>query len=227
MMTFYSAIGSYRIKNEDGRKIPYIQRLGKLHPISIPEFVIWSTLLWEVMTFDELKEHYDRQMQMLNGKHAELEDMLELLEARKLIAKGIGYTGVDALYNMLSGAFVVPYHIPIANKAIRVLRMLAKGKLRLSEILFRPKEHRMTANETRVLELVDQTPLSTAELIRCFERNIQDVSSPEKVINGIYCADNSDQAQISREEIHSRFSKPVLEAVSNLYLNRQILLELP
>ena len=35
MMTFYSAIGSYRIKNQNGRKMPYIQRLGKLHPISI------------------------------------------------------------------------------------------------------------------------------------------------------------------------------------------------
>jgi hypothetical protein len=33
MMTFYAAIGSYRIKTVDGRKQPYIQKLGKLHPM--------------------------------------------------------------------------------------------------------------------------------------------------------------------------------------------------
>ena len=65
MMTFYSAIGSYRIKNQNGRKLPYIQRLGKLHPISIPEFVIWSTLLWEVLSYDELRGFYESQMRML------------------------------------------------------------------------------------------------------------------------------------------------------------------
>lgn len=59
MMTFYSAIGSYRIKKEDDTKVAYIQKLGKLYPISVPEFFIWSTLLWEVMTYQELKQTYD------------------------------------------------------------------------------------------------------------------------------------------------------------------------
>ena len=40
----------------------YIQKLGKLHPISIPEFAIWSSLLWEVMTYDELKAAYQEIM---------------------------------------------------------------------------------------------------------------------------------------------------------------------
>ena len=79
MMTFYSAIGSYRIKNQNGRKMPYIQRLGKLHPISIPEFVIWSTLLWEVLTYDELKRYYDRQMKMLEGEKPNFDQLLDLL----------------------------------------------------------------------------------------------------------------------------------------------------
>ena len=67
MMTFYAAIGTYRIRTENGHKVPYIQKLGKLYPISIPEFVIWSTLLWEVMTYDELKKHYDEQIRELKG----------------------------------------------------------------------------------------------------------------------------------------------------------------
>ena len=85
MMTFYSAIGSYRIKNVDGHKMPYIQRLGKLHPIS---------------TYAELKKHYDEQIAMLEGPKPDFDQLLGLLVKRKLVAKGIGYTGQDALYNI-------------------------------------------------------------------------------------------------------------------------------
>ena len=53
-MTFYAAAGSYQIREENGKKMPYIMRLGKLQPVSIPEFCIWSMLLWDVMTYDEL-----------------------------------------------------------------------------------------------------------------------------------------------------------------------------
>ena len=35
MMTFYAAAGSYQIRNEDGKDMPYIMRLGKLQPVSI------------------------------------------------------------------------------------------------------------------------------------------------------------------------------------------------
>lgn len=227
MMTFYSAIGSYRIKNQNGRKVPYIQRLGKLHPISIPEFVIWSTLLWEVLTYDELKGFYESQMRMLEGEKPDFDQLLDLLVKRKLVSKGLGYTGRDALYNMLSDAFVVPYHISTCRKTWQLLKMLSKGTLQLVDILLGTKKRILTEDENRVLELVEQTPLSTAEIIRCFERNIMDVSSAEKVINGIYGTEDSDQRHISNEQFHSVYTNPVLEAISSLYLNRQILLELP
>ena len=42
MMTFYAAAGSYQIRNVGGKKMPYVMRLGKLQPVSIPEFSIWS-----------------------------------------------------------------------------------------------------------------------------------------------------------------------------------------
>ena len=34
MMTFYAAAGSYQIRSEDGKNMPYIMRLGKLQPVS-------------------------------------------------------------------------------------------------------------------------------------------------------------------------------------------------
>ena len=227
MMSFYSAIGSYRIKNTNGHKVPYIQKLGKLHPISIPEFVIWSTLLWEVMTYSELKEHYERQIMMLEGDKPDFDQLLSILIKRKLVMKGIGYTGHDALYNMLADAFVIPYRIPRTRKTLQLLKLMTKGTLRLTDVLFGTRDRKWTEDEERVMSLVEQTPLSTAEIIRCFERNITDVSTAAKVINGIYAADDSDQKHIANEQFHSPYKRTVLQAVSSLYLNRRILLELP
>ena len=145
----------------------------------------------------------------------------------KLVMKGIGYTGEDALYNMLADAFVIPYRVPPVRKTLRLFQLLTKGTLKITDILLRPRERKWTEDETRVMSLVEQTPLSTAEIIRCFERGITDVSTASKVINGIYAADGSDQKHIANEQFHSIYTRPVLQAVSSLYLNRKILLELP
>lgn len=223
MMTFYAAVGSYRIKTEDGHKVPYIQKLGKLHPISIPEFVIWSTLLWEVMTYDELEKFYQQQIGELKGKAPAFDELLNMLVKRKLIVRGIGYTGRDALYNMLSDAFVIPFRISGGRKMLNLLRLWCGGKISLLDAHKLMKTRNSTDAEDRVIALVEQTPLSTSEIIRCFERNITDVSTTEKVIAGVY--PDSTQDTIANEEFMSAHSGQVLEAISNLYLNREVILE--
>ena len=115
MITFYAAVGCYRVKNENGKKSVYIQKLGKLHPISIPEFAIWSSLLWEVLTYDELKAAYQEIMGQQTGPVPDFDQLLSLLSKRKLILSGLGYTGVDALYRMLADAFVVPYRLSLIH----------------------------------------------------------------------------------------------------------------
>ena len=226
MMTFYAAIGSYRIRTENGHKVAYIQKLGKLHPISIPEFAIWSTLLWEVMSYAELKDSYDEQMSSFPGKAPDFDDLLSMLVRRKLITRGMGYTGVDALYNMLSDAFVVPYHIAAGKKTLRVLKLWAKGSITIPDFIRMMRSQTCSNDESRVIDLVEQTPLSTSEIIRCFERNLTDVSTAEKVITGIYGEEDSEQSRIANEEYNAVQKRAVLQAVSNLYLKRKVLLEL-
>ena len=223
MMTFYAAIGTYRIRTENGHKVPYIQKLGKLYPISIPEFVIWSTLLWEVMTYDELKKHYDEQIRELKGNRPSFDELLSMLAKRKLIVKGMGYTGVDALYNMLSDAFVIPFRISGGRRLWSVLKLWHNGKISAHQACKILKTRVSTKMEDRVMRLVEQTPLSTAEIIRCVERGIEDVSTADKVIAGVY--PDSAQATIANEEFMSEYSNDVLEAISNLYLNHEVVLE--
>ena len=50
MITFYAAIDCCRVKIEAGKRNAYTFRNPRSVPISIPEFAIWSSLLWEVMT---------------------------------------------------------------------------------------------------------------------------------------------------------------------------------
>lgn len=223
MMTFYAAIGTYRIPTENGHKIPYIQKLGKLYPISIPEFVIWSTLLWEVMTYDELKRFYEDQIRELDGAHPGFDELLSMLLKRKLIVKGIGYTGVDALYSMLSDAFVIPFRVNGGRKLWNAFKLWCNGRISAHQARSILKPRAVTPMEERVVRLVEQTPLSTSEIIRCVERGITDVSTADKVIDGIYI--NSTQKTIANEEFMAAPTNAVLEAVSNLYLNREVVLE--
>ena len=79
MMTFYAAAGSYQIRNEDGKDMPYIMRLGKLQPVSIPEFSIWSMLLWDVLTHDELRKKYFEKMEEVKLDPSGFEKALEII----------------------------------------------------------------------------------------------------------------------------------------------------
>ena len=118
MMTFYAAAGSYQIRNEDGKDMPYIMRLGKLQPVSIPEFSIWSMLLWDVLTHDELRKKYFEKMEEVKLDPSGFEKALEMLVKRKLIIKGVGYTGADALHFLGAQKEFARAHVTAADFSV-------------------------------------------------------------------------------------------------------------
>ena len=79
--------------------------------------------------------------------------------------------------------------------------------------------------ERRIMKLVLQTPLSVPELVRCFENNVHDVSSADKVISAIYTEESDNQARLNNASSLSDYRHDVLEATANLYLTRQVILE--
>jgi len=177
------------------------------------------------MTYQELKEVYEEQREGLGLDVPPLDNLLDNLVARKLVMKGVGYTGVDALYNMLANAFVIPYALSGVKKTATAIKLFLKGKLSFLETMQVLRTNRPTADEARVIDLIRQTPLSTAELVRCFDLNLRDVSTVDKLLAGLYPDENSDQAHIANEEIFSQNTTPVLQAVANLYLDRKVILE--
>ena len=225
MMMFYAAVGAYRIRKDDGWGSPYIQKLGKLHPVSTPEFVIWTILMWDVLSYDELKKLYYEQVSGIPGIDADFDGLLDMLLDRGLIVCGQGYTGVEALSNMLADTFVIPYKTRGAKMLKSMLHMWWQGTLSTGDLLAAWKPIKLDENERKVLQLARCTPLSTAELASCFERGIKRFRKPKDVLTKLYDQDDVDQSTLTAALSNSKCRNDVLSAVSNLYLKRMILFE--
>ena len=225
MMKFYAAVGCYKIKKGQDICEPYIQSLGKLHPISIPEFVIWTTLLWDVLSYDELKKLYQEQTANIPGILMQFDELLDMLVERKLIVCGQGYTGVDALCNMLSDAFVIPYRARSWRTIGKMLAMWLKGDISTFDLFTAWKTNDVESGERTVLQLTKHTPLSTSEIAYCFENGIGKVRGPQQVVALMYDRDGVDQKTLSAALTQSEKRDEVLASVANLYLKRKILFE--
>ena len=201
-------------------------RLGKLQPVSIPEFSIWSMLLWDVLTHDELRKKYFEKMEEVKLDPSGFEKALEMLVKRKLIIKGVGYTGADALYNMLYDTYVIPLRgVQGTQRLLNIAKLLKQGKVNFFEAVYLLQPDQGTEAEQRIMKLVTQTPLSVPELVRCFENDVRDVSSADKVISAIYTEESDNQARLNNACSLSNHRQDVLEATTNLYLTRQVILE--
>ena len=226
MMTFYAAAGSYQIRSEDGKNMPYIMRLGKLQPVSIPEFSLWSMLLWDVLTYEELRKKFYDKMEETEIEPSSFDKSLEMLVKRKLIIKGVGYTGADALYNMLYDTYIIPLRgVQGTRRLLNIAKLLRQGKVSFFEAIYLLQPDKGTEAEQRIMKLVTQTPLSVPELVRCFENDVRDVSSADKVISAIYTEESDNQARMNNACSLSNYRQDVLEATANLYLARQVILE--
>ena len=226
MMTFYAAAGSYQIRSEDGKNMPYIMRLGKLQPVSIPEFSLWSMLLWDVLTYEELRKKFYDKMEETEIEPSSFDKSLEMLVKRKLIIKGVGYTGADALYNMLYDTYIIPLRgVQGTRRLLNIAKLLRQGKVSFFEAIYLLQPDKGTEAEQRIMKLVTQTPLSVPELVRCFENDVRDVSSADKVISAIYTEKSGNQARMNNACSLSNYRQDVLEATANLYLARQVILE--
>ena len=59
--------------------------------------------LWDVLTYEELRKKYFDKMEETEIEPSSFDKSLEMLVKRKLIIKGVGYTGADALYKYAFG----------------------------------------------------------------------------------------------------------------------------
>lgn len=84
---------------------------------------------------------------------------------------------------------------------------------------------RRNTRETQVMALAKQALLSSAELVKCAELGVTDVSSDEKLMDALYNDEDTTSDNIGALMQAAESREPVTVAIANLYLRKQIVLE--
>ena len=223
--TYYTAVGHFRSKTDDaGHSYPVILVNQEEHIVDIQEMAVWTILNWRFLHLEQIEAKYDRMARDLPQPKRVLETCLNRLEVRGLIARGVGETDFDAMYDLLGELYVAPLSESLS------LRLATFGKLLLEGVPFSKarqlfQKDRPNEQEARVMALSRQALLSTAELIKCTEAGATDISTEEKLMSVLIDNDYTSSDSIAFEMLQAEQRIPVTIAVANLYLRKQIIFE--
>ena len=223
---FYTAVGHFRRKTDgNGQSYPVILINQEEYLVDIQEMSVWTILSWRLFTYQQAEEEYNWFTgAWLTSPTRTFESCLKRLEVRGLVASGSGSTDFEALYDLLGELYVVPISESLP------LRLATFGKLLLEGVSFSTakqlfQKDKPNEREAQVMVLSRQALLSTAELIKCAEAGINDVSSEEKLMDALIDNDYTTSDSLAFEMLQAKQREPITIAVANLYLRRQIIFE--
>lgn len=227
MRTYYTAVGNFRRrKDSEGRTYPVIIINQKEYMVDMQEMALWSCLNWRITDIQQAQAHYEELEQSLYPFLTRtFENCLKRLEVRGLVASGTGETDFEALYDLLSELYVAPVSESLPLRVLTFLKMVALDKVPVSKASQLFQRDRPSQQETQVMALSRQAVLSTAELIKCTESGVRDISTDQKVMDAIYNDDTTTCDNIRWEMQGTAYQKPVTLAIANLYLRKQIIFE--
>lgn len=227
MRTYYTAVGNLRRKQDnEGRSYPIIIVNREEYMVDMQEMALWSCLNWRITDAQQAKAHYEKLEQSLYPHIPRtFEDCLKRLEVRGLAASGTGKTDFEALYDLVSGLYVVPISESVPLRVMTFLKMVVLDGVPASQArqLFR-RDH-PSRRESQIMSLSKQALLSTAELIKCAEVGASDLSTEQKVMEALYNDDTTTCDNIGWEMLNARSRQDVTLAVANLYLRKRIIFE--
>ena len=126
---------------------------------------------------------------------------------------------------MLSCLYIVPISQSIPLRAATFLKLMLSGKATFAQARRLFKKNTLSDCERRVMELSKQALLSTAEVIKCVEKDAYDLSSSTKIMDILYGDNETTSDNIASIARCFESRQPVILAVANLYLRQQIIFE--
>lgn len=225
MMCLYTAIGTLKFqKSPKGKPIPVILNHNREYGLSEHELILWSCLAFQILQIHELKAVYEYRLQNANAKEAmPFSHYLNRLILRGLIAEGEGLTGVDAFYRLLGNLHILPVSHPFPVRLFTCIQLRLEGKIRTSDIGRYLKKMHYTPLEKTVMKLAQTVSVTTAELVSYvdLERDSASQNSREMLTELYQDPETTYQTLAEDAQIH-HIQYPVLQAIGNLYLNKQI-----
>ncbi len=227
MKELYTAVGIFKLKNQGKNNVyPTVILSGNECRLDVQEMMIWSALNWRITDDKKLYTYYSEQEKKSGVVFSRsYTDTLNRLIVRGLVASGRGENGEEALYDLISGLYIIPLYRSPLIRIISFLRMVFIFKLpyEKAKVLF--ERDKKNKNERRIMKLAFSAPMSTAEIVKCIDKNIDFILNEDDVVEFLY-DDKFTTSENIAESVRGLSSvRTVLTAVSNLYLRRQILFE--
>lgn len=222
MITLYTAIGQLYLK-EDGR--PVIIMNQSEYALDMHEMLLWSSLAFRILNYDELKTEYLKQEQEYHMlSESDFDYYVNRLLNRKLIASGRDYLGVDALFALMQNLYLTPVSRNLFTDILAFLHLyLGKGFSFMHAVKVFQKTA-LPSEERQLLRYLQHQQLSTSELIQCYELSTKPRTHAE-LMEALYADEETDCDNIAIKSRFSKHAKEILVTVTNLYLNQHLILE--
>lgn len=222
MITLYTAVGRYELrKNENGEKQPIVTVDQKEMALSREELLLWSCLMWEILTKEEAKTYFLKKAVRMDVSQERFDAVLQRLEVRQLVVSAQAEKGDLALYRLLANLYVIPLESSFMVKVQAFFRFIFFEKLPLTVAKNVFQKENYTEMERRVLHLARKARLSCAEILACIANDEIDTSI-------------GNQSELQKEKARDNLGfflwfcdghRKALEAISTLYLNKDIIFD--
>lgn len=226
MVKLYTAVGRYEVKtDENGLKRPTVTVNMKEAELQVEEMLLWSCLMWNIATSAEAYNLFKKKAEKNGIDPERFHTVLERLQVRHLVVSAEAERGDEALYKLLSNLYVIPMTSSFSVKVRAFCKLVFKEHVPVSvaKIVFQKDD--FTEMEKKVLHLAKQTHLSCAEILKCIEENVTDLSTSEKVLTALYDDDYSTCDNLGWFMRFYDDHKSILEAISTLYLKRNVIFD--
>lgn len=162
-----------------------------------------------------------RQIQKEGPKGLSFQHYLNRLSLRGLVVSGIGLTGVDALYRLLGSLTIIPLKDTFPIRLFGCVQLYLEGTIGAKEFGRYLKKKPSSPMEDTILKLADKVSLTTAELVTSMEQE-KVIHNESDIMDELYTEpETTYQTLVDDVQIHHT-QYPVLQAIANLYLNKQI-----
>ena len=222
MITLYTAVGRYELRrNENGEKQPIVIIDQKEMTLSREELLLWSCLMWEILTKEEAKTYFLKKAVRMDVSQERFDAVLQRLEVRQLVVSAQAEKGDIALYRLLANLYVIPLESSFMVKVQAFFRFIFFEKLPLTVAKNVFQKENYTEMERRVLHLARKARLSCAEILACIANDEIDTSI-------------GNQSELQKEKARDNLGfflwfcdghRKALEAISTLYLNTDIIFD--
>lgn len=225
--TYYTAVGHFRRRiNGLGRSCPVIIINEQEYDVDIQEMALWTALNWRLLDFPQVEAEYNKLNQdCVIPALRTLENCLGRLCTRGLVASGTGATDFEALYDLLGGLYVSPLSENLLRRLAAFLKLTVLRGVPVSQARKLFQKDQPSEEEAQVMALSRQALLSTAELVKCAELGVRDVSTDEKLIDALYNDETTTSDNIADMMLTAESRQWVTAAVANLYLRKQIIFQ--